>query len=105
MAVPLNPLKVDSCYCYACGEPMRVVMDRLANGRITGVVYYCDKCKYGVRGSLAHITGESVPWALAAPVSRLDGVVPASKPAPRLPVVPTLAKAETEGEKKETVTP
>lgn len=80
--IPKNsPIAFYNALCSSCGETMRPVLKRQANGVLTAVQFACDKCEYQVEASLPYINCMPAKYEkLPAPI-----VVPEVKPA----VVPT----------------
>jgi hypothetical protein len=80
VAVPkFSPILVGGFVCYTCGERMREELERMKNGQLVAVHYYCDSqgCKYGVSSSFQHMM--STPWPYKAPGAPPTIAIPAKK--------------------------
>lgn len=63
------PYESPQLLCADCGNLMRRVISRHKNGKISGIVYFCDNCKYGHASSMPHHNGQYVKYEPPAPAS------------------------------------
>ena len=97
----LNPYVLPEYLCQECGCKMRPAIERMANGKVSGITIYCDTpvvdakddsgkvigkkgCEYGIQLSMVHVMGQNVRYVAPPPQERqkLQYLDSAAKPAP-----------------------
>lgn len=95
--VPLAPITPTHVICLGCGQFMRLHIEKYNNGKVSGIVFYCDKCQYGHKPSMIHAPGETVKYVPPPPTP-----LPApSEPADVRISPPMSALEKKEAEEKE----
>jgi predicted RNA-binding Zn-ribbon protein involved in translation (DUF1610 family) len=82
-----SPYEAPVLICPSCGNDMRMVVAKHANGKVQGITYFCDTCEYGFASSVVHHNGQMTKYEPPAPAKALESgsVAPAPQGKPGLP--------------------
>jgi hypothetical protein len=80
--VPLAPITPTQLICLGCGCFMRLVIQQYKNGKVSGIVFFCDICKYGHEPSMMHAPGQTVAYVEPMQIQQLqqESLPPESSP-------------------------